>query len=98
MSAKCEGYLAWLWGHGSRRAGIMRRDHAAVWRGPAEAIEHLVGNVGNMDDGLAAVALMAQVSGHHTDDVRAAAGKDDAGIVPHTFEFAGLVGDTKIFG
>ena len=65
-------------GEGSRWAGIVRRNDAAVGRSAAKAVKHAVCCGGNADDGVATVALVPQECGHHADDVRPVACENDA--------------------
>ena len=76
----------------------MRGDYAAVGARAVEAVEHSVGFAGNAGDGVGAFAFVAEITGHSADDVGTRAGEDEAAIVADAFEFAGLIGDAKIFG
>ncbi len=77
---------------------VSRGDDSAVFGGAAEAVEHAPGLQRNLADRLFPVALVAQKRGHHANHVGTAFDKDDAGIIAHGFQFAGLVGDLEVGG
>ena len=75
----------------------MSGHNAAIFGSAAEPVKHLVGRVGDADDRFPTVVFAAKIGGHHADHVWALAREDDAGIVSHALELAGLIGDAKIF-
>src|SRR2546430_13388459 len=77
-------------------ARVVSGHNAAIFGRAAEAVKHLVGRVGDADDRFPTVVFAAEIGGHHADHVRALAREDDARIVSHALELAGLIGDAKI--
>src|SRR5260370_41636504 len=76
---------------------VVSGHNAAIFGSAAEPVEHLVGRVGDADDRFPTVVFAAKIGGHHADHVRALGSEDDAGIVSHALELAGLIGNAKIF-
>jgi len=73
-------------------------DHSSIFTSPAEAVEHAPGVERNFADGLLPIPFVAQKRCHHTNYVRTAIDKNDAGVVTHGFQLAGLVRDLEVGG
>src|SRR5258706_6743804 len=77
-------------------AASSRRNHSPVFTGARDAIEHAPRGDRNPSDRFLSVALTAQVSGHHAQNVRPLLNEDHPRIVAHAFEGARFVGDFQI--
>src|SRR5208283_2495678 len=79
-------------------AAVSWRNHSSILTGTRDAIEHSPRGQRNIADGLFSVTLAMQVGRHDAENVRPLVDEDQAGIIAHTFELAGLVGDLQIVG
>src|ERR1700720_219632 len=69
------------------------RDYSAILRGAAETVEHAPGVERDFADGFFPVAFVTKKRRHDANHVWTAFDKDDARVVAHRFQRAGLVGD-----
>src|SRR5437764_11755488 len=78
-------------------AAVARRDHAPVFTGSRQAVEHAISLQRNLPDRFFPVAFAAKVGRHGANDIRTILNKHNPRVITHSLQFARLVSDLQPF-